>query len=187
VLLVFLFVGAPFLVFGVLTVSVFAYARDEKRGRTAWAGLPASPAVPQGPAYRQVLVVSSRLERAPPLVRAAALSGYYWSWVSALSWVLVAVLVRHASFWLIAAAGLLVAGLVVRASKQLLQRTTRVVVSGTRVAMGAAAHAVLLVGVAMASDNEWLSGALVFAPFALGQAAVLGAGIRRNRTFLLMP
>lgn len=181
-----LFTAGAFVPF---TASVFAYARVEKRHRSAWAGLAQHTVhVDAGP-YRGSVIVPARLDRAPALVRAAALGCFYWSWFCALTWVGVGVVGRE----LPVLAPVVVAGVAVALSlawtgKRLLRRDTRVVSSGRRVAIGAGVHAACVVMLAVGLGGvDWGGPALVFAGVTVAVAALLVLAVRRNAWLFVHP
>ncbi len=172
-----------------VTLSVFAYAFVESRHRRAWTRL-APPAVHLGAGpYRAADVVTSRLQRAPLLVRAAAVGCFYWAWFSILGWVTVGVAASE-RLWLDALAGLgvVVAVYVARAGVRLLRRDPRAVGFGRRVAVVSVAHAwaLVLLGV-FVGGYEWSGPATVFGVVALGQATLLVLALRDHGPLFALP
>ncbi|HEY3816571.1 MAG TPA: hypothetical protein VGL81_05345 [Polyangiaceae bacterium] len=158
-----------------VTLSVFAYAFVEARHRRAWAVL-ARPAVRLGDGpYRAADVAPSRLQRAPLLVRAAALGCFYWAWFCMLAWVLVGFSASdRLLFGPLAVVGVLVAASVGRAGARLLRRDARAVAFGRRVAVVSAVHATLLVFLGFAVGGaDWSAPAAVLGVVSIGQAALL--------------
>jgi hypothetical protein len=165
-----------------VTLSVFAYAFVESRHRHAWTRL-AQPAVHLGGGpYRAADVVTSRLQRAPLLVRAAAIGCFYWGWFCILAWVTVGV-VASERLWLeaLAGVGVVVAVFVGRAGVRLLRRDARVVAFGRRVAVVSVAHAwaLVLLGV-FVGGYDWSAPATVFGVVSLGQATLLVLALREH-------
>src|SRR5580692_10871619 len=70
-----------------LTASVFVYSFVERKHRRAWTARSLPPVRVGGGPYRGSDVAIARLERAPTLVRAASLTGFYWSWLCLVSWI----------------------------------------------------------------------------------------------------
>ncbi len=168
-----------------LSIPAVAYALVESRTRRAWAGLPGpTTSSGQGP-YRQAPVPGVPLERAPLLVRAAAMSGYYWACVSALAWAVVAVTAPRELASPLAAVGIGVTLLLAQSASRLLRRDRRVVVTGPRVAMIEAAHGGLLVALAAwLADVDSVALTMVFAVPALAHATLLATAARRHRDLL---
>ena len=163
-----------------LTLSVFAYAFVEARHRRAWTGLaPPTVRVGRGP-YRGAEIMTSRLLRAPFLVRAAALGCFYWSWFCVVAWVTVGVAASdRLPIEPLVVMGIVVAICVGRAGIGLLRRDAGVVAFGRRVAVLAAAHATLLVVLGFVVGGcDWSAPAAVFAVVSLGQAALLAVAVR---------
>ena len=184
VLVVFVVVG-----FMPLTVSVFAYAFAEKRNRREWTGL-ARPAVRLGGGpYRGAEVVPARLVRAPFLVRAAALGCFYWSWFCLVAWL--AVGVSGSTRLLVEPLVVLGVGVAVglaRTGSRLLRRDARVVTSGRRVAIGAVAHATLVVLLAfLVGGGDWSAPAAVFGLVTLALAALLAVALRDHAALFACP
>jgi hypothetical protein len=168
-----------------LSIPAFAYARVEKRTRRAWAGLPGpTTSSGEGP-YRNGRVPGVPLVRAPLLVRAAAMSGYYWACVSALAWAVVAATAPREVACPLAALGAGVILLLAQVGSRLLRRDGRVVTTGPRVAVIEAAHGVLVVALAAAlPGQDSVALAVVFALPAIAHATLLAAAVRSHRDLL---
>ncbi len=174
-----LFTGGVFLP---LTISTFAYALAERKHRPAWAGLPvAAVRVASGP-YRTTEVVPAGLRRAPLLVRLAAVSAFYWAWLSAIVWVAVAGSMSGLpprDFFVVG--GLIVSLAIGRAGLKLLRRDADAVTAAQRAAALACAHAAVLAVTALLLAGEDLDGvAALFAVLACAQAGLLAVAGRRH-------
>jgi len=172
-----------------LTLSVFAYAFVEARHRRAWTGLaPPTVRVGRGP-YRGAEIMTSRLLRAPFLVRAAALGCFYWSWFCMLAWATVGIAASE-RLWLeaLAGVGVVVAVFVGRAGVRLLRRDAGIVAFGRRVAVVSVSHAwaLVLLGVAV-GGYDWSAPATVFGVVSLGQATLLVFALRQHGPLFAEP
>jgi len=170
-----------------LTASTFAYALVEQRHRGAWTHIPAATHL--GGPYRRVELPVVPFQRAPLLVRAAALTCFYWAWFSLGAWVVVGVVLRgFPVLELVVLGGVLVAGSTWRAGGKLLRRDARAVAFGRRVAIATivcvastAALAVLMGGI----DAGGL--ALVLGGLTIGQAVLVVAALRRHGDLFTAP
>jgi len=189
---VFLIPILLFVAFGVgasipLWIPAFAYARIEKRTRHAWAGLPGPTRAGGVGPYRAGELPGVPLRRAPLLIRAAAMIGFYWVCVSMLSWALVVASTPGGTVLGLAATGLGVAIAVALAGARLLRRHPRSIATGRRVAVVEAVHGMLLVGATAAlPGSDAIALALVYTLPATAHAALLWTAVGRHRALLLL-
>ena len=164
-----------------LSVSTLAYALVETRHRGAWARTPRAARLGHGP-YRTVEVVPLRLRRAPLLVRAAALTGIYWAWLTMGGWLLAGLALRTAPLLEpVAAAGVLVAALTWSAGCRLLRRDPGAVRFGRWVAAAIVAQVAVTSLVALVAGGEDALGlALTLGSLSLAQSALLVLAVRRH-------
>jgi hypothetical protein len=165
-----------------LTVSAFAYAFVEARHRRAWTSLSLPALRVGGGPYRGGEVVAGRLARAPLLVRAAALGCFYGSWCCLVAWAVVGfAFLEQGELLLLVLAGVVIAAATWRTGVLLLRRDPRTLRFGRRVAVGAAAHAaVVLLLAVMLGGTDWSGPAAVFAGVSCGQAGLVLAATRRH-------
>jgi len=165
-----------------LTVSAFAYARVEARNRRAWTSVGRPPVrLGDGP-YRGVEIVARRLARAPLLVRAAGLACFYWAWFCLVAWIGLG-LAHHEQglFQLPVLGGILIAVVTWRTGVGLLRRDPRAVRFGRHVAGWTAAHATVVLALALALGGvDWSGPAVAFMGLSLGQAALVVAATRQH-------
>jgi hypothetical protein len=169
-----------FVACAVLPLTV--YARVERRSRRAWTtvGVPA-PRLGRGP-YRSTEGTAGRLARAPALVRVAGVACFYWAWLGLMGWMALAVAMRdRPAFELLALVGVGTAVLTWRTGGALLRRTPGAVRFGRRVAGWTAAHAALVLALALVLGGaEWGGPAALFLGVSFGQAALVVATVRRH-------
>ena len=171
-----------------LTASTFAYAFVEQRHRGAWTRIPASAHLGAGP-YRRVELPVVRFRRAPLLVRAAALTCFYWSWVSVGVWVAVGVASRGIpELELGVLAGLLVAVATWRAGGKLLRRDARAVVFCRRVAFATTLCVAATSALAILLGGLDVGGlVLVLGGVTIGQALLMVAALKRHGELFMAP
>jgi hypothetical protein len=172
-----------------LTLSVFAYAFVEARHRRAWATLPSPMLRLGGGPYRAADVPRPRLERAPLLVRAAALGCFYWSWLCMLAWITIGVAgSERLAIEPLVVVGFAVAVWVARVGVRLLRRDPRVVAFGRRVGAVSVAHATALVVLGFAlGGSDWSGPAAVFGVVALAQATLVVLALRVHTPLFAQP
>lgn len=165
-----------------LSVSALAYAFVEKRHRRAWTSLPL-PVLRLGAGpYRAGEIVGGHLARAPMLVRTAGMTCFYWSWFCLVTWAVAGFqVIDRTAGQVLVGTGVLVAVAIGWTGGRLLRRDAAAARLGPRVAMVAAVHGVLVLGLVVTlGGTEWSGLAAIFTGVALAQAALVVAATRRH-------